>query len=64
MTGRDSLYLKIFRSVTRKFQDFGGEVFKNGSHIDSSYTSISIALAIVLSEENRYKMVNGEGIPQ
>lgn len=64
VTGRDSLYLKVLRSVTRKFQDFGGEVFENGSHVDSSYEKMSIALAIALSEENRYKMINGEGIPQ
>jgi len=51
MTGRDSLYLKILRSVTRKFQDFGGEVFEDGSHVDSSFCSDAHFVLCVVFEK-------------
>jgi len=51
VTRRDPLYLEILRSVTREFQDFGGEVFENGSHIDSSLCSDAHFVLCVVFEE-------------
>lgn len=36
MTGGDTLNLKVLGSVAGKFEDFGGQVFQDGSDVDGS----------------------------
>lgn len=36
MTGRDTLNLKVLGSVAGEFEDFGGQVFEDGSDVDGS----------------------------
>ena len=58
MTGRDGLLLVIVGSVTGQFEDFSGQVFKDGSQVDGG--TRADALSIVSTTKKTMDTTNRE----